>query len=190
MFLAFLLSSLLHAFALLLPWPAQGGASEIRGAPSTEVGGVSGRLVATGREAVGVEMQRAEPTRRTMDAGGGDSGHGRVQGPAGSAVEYGTYYSSELLTLRPVPLSEVHLEGEFILNNWPAGPAILALWIEADGRVSRVEVETSEYPEQLAEALRTAFGKLKFRPGEVDGRGVPVFLRIEASYGPVGDHQP
>ena len=185
--LALLLSIFLHVFALFLPRPGQEvGAREARGA-FDEAGGVSGRLVIA--SPAGREMKRTEPSPRPEDAGRNESNHVYAQRQAGHTAEYGAYYPSEVLTLRPVPLSEVHLEEEFILSVWPVGPAVLSLWIESDGRVSWVEIEASEYPEKLTEALRAAFGKLRFRPGEVDGLGVPVLLRIEANYGPASDIQ-
>ena len=93
------------------------------------------------------------------------------------------YYRSDRLTLRPVALSEVRVDGQYVLSGWPEDHVRLRLWIEADGRVSLAEVEASAYPAELTSALREAFAKLVFSPGEVEGVPVPVLMEIEARYG-------
>lgn len=187
LFFALLLSACLHVIALFLPNPAQEGGIRVGGAlKGGEKGRASASLMSPGGRITEMKsVESVRPAEHFIRRSQADEPRKEAQ-----ETEYGSYYPSQLLTRRPVPLSEVHLDGEFIVSAWPSRPAILALWIEADGRVSRIEVETSDYPESLIEALRVAFGKLRFRPGEVDGRDVPTFLLIEASYSPASEGQP
>ena len=192
LWLALLLSTLLHAigfgFFSLLRAPRVGVVGEGALVLKVEAGRGSGRLTTNG---TGGERGQTvlEPTAATSSGGVQRDGENpRADARNGvSAAESGRYYSTEVLTRRPEALSEIRLRGEFVDGVRPADRAILDVWVEADGKVSRVEVVASDYSENLTAELRGAFGRLSFRPGEVDGRGVPVYLRIEASYGAIVD---
>jgi hypothetical protein len=48
--------------------------------------------------------------------------------------------------------------------------------------VASVEVEKSELPEAVAASAAAAFGKLRFVPGQLNGRPVGSMMRIEVVY--------
>ena len=180
--MALFFSMALHAIVLVLPLPpSESTAKVVFGSiRETERGRTaSWRLVESAKEKRSARLDRdmSVPQSATYDR----EGH-QVK----EAVERGRYYPSDLLTRSPEALSEVILGEEYLLSAWPEGLAKLGLWIEADGRVSHIEVEASDYPDNLTAALRTAFWQLSFRPGEVGGRGVPVYLRIEVSFKNMG----
>jgi hypothetical protein len=59
---------------------------------------------------------------------------------------------------------------------------VLKLWISALGKVDSVEVESSNLPDTVSELTAAAFGKVRFLPGEIDGRRVRALMRIEVAY--------
>ena len=183
-----LFSVLLHAivfgFALPSREPHVGVAEGEAFILKVEGGRASGRSMANG---VGRDMARTELELPALGSSSGVQHNEKKQGQpereGGNLAESVRYYPTEVLTRRPEALSEVRLEGELFSGVRLTDRAILDLWVEVDGQVSRVEVVASDYPEALTSELRGAFGRLLFRPGEVDGRGVSVNFRIEASYG-------
>jgi hypothetical protein len=48
--------------------------------------------------------------------------------------------------------------------------------------VTSVEVEHSDVPEAVSALAAAAFAKLRFAPGELNGRAVGAMMRIEVSY--------
>jgi hypothetical protein len=60
--------------------------------------------------------------------------------------------------------------------------AILALYIDENGMVQRIEVESDDLPQPLADAARRAFNGLQFAPGKLDGEAVKSLVRIEVSF--------
>jgi len=93
-----------------------------------------------------------------------------------------SYYTTDQLTKRPRPSSEPELGA---LETGPAfapGSAILKLWISERGDVVSVEVEKTSLPEAATAAAVAIFGKLRFVPGEINGRRVGTMMRIEVIY--------
>jgi hypothetical protein len=48
--------------------------------------------------------------------------------------------------------------------------------------VDSTEVESSNLPQTISGTAAEAFGKLRFVPGEIDGRQVRALMRIEVTY--------
>ena len=92
------------------------------------------------------------------------------------------YYTPEQLTKRPQPLAKADLDPPDIKPILASGRLILKLWINARGRVARVDVESSSLPEKFTRTAVEAFEELRFEPGERDGQAVGSVLKIEVDY--------
>ena len=57
----------------------------------------------------------------------------------------------------------------------------MTLWINALGEVEHAEVEASELPGLFTGPAVAAFKRLRFLPGEVQGRAVGAMMKIEMS---------
>lgn len=93
------------------------------------------------------------------------------------------YYPTEQLTVRPKALAEVELDMAETAIPEPSGKMILSLWINEYGEVVDASVETNDLSERVSNATVEAFRKLRFKPGEINGKAVGVVMKIEAVYG-------
>jgi hypothetical protein len=59
---------------------------------------------------------------------------------------------------------------------------VLALYIDEQGRVRRVEAEPPALPEAMERAAREAFMGARFSPGQVDGHVVKSRIRVEVVF--------
>lgn len=93
------------------------------------------------------------------------------------------YFSSDLLTVRPYPLT--HLESpdlrESVLNG-NEGRVVLRVWVSDAGEVAATETEFTDMPTALSESIVAAWQRMRFMPGEIDGKAVGSVLRIEMTY--------
>jgi TonB family protein len=96
-----------------------------------------------------------------------------------------TYYTSEQLTRPPRPLSQPDLTPPQIAR-FISGYVVLKLWISELGEVASTEVEKSDLPPKISRSAAQAFAKVRFAPGEIDGRPVPSVMRIEVVHGQGG----
>ena len=92
------------------------------------------------------------------------------------------FHTADQLTHRPQPLTPPNLEELAATNPSLLGIVILKLWIGDDGRVVSTEIEESQIPAAAAAAAAAAFAKLRFAPGQINGRAVGAIMRIEVSY--------
>jgi hypothetical protein len=92
------------------------------------------------------------------------------------------YYTTDQLTKRPQPTSQPRLLAPELGPAIPSGKIILKLWINELGNVASAEVEKSELPESMSASAAAAFGKLRFEPGQINGRPVGTLMRIEVIY--------
>lgn len=106
-----------------------------------------------------------------------------VQGGEGASlgvrVADQDYFSSELLTVRPYPLT---ILDEMLGGVNPAemfGKAVLKIWINATGEIAGIETEFTDMPEAVHRGLVAAFERMRFMPGQVDGKPVGSILEIE-----------
>lgn len=93
------------------------------------------------------------------------------------------YFSSDLLTVRPYPLTQLESsELRKPLLNGNVGKVILRVWVSDVGEVTAIETEFTDMPIAIYEAFVAAFRHMRFKPGEIDGKPVGSILRIEMSY--------
>ena len=93
-----------------------------------------------------------------------------------------TYYTTDQLTKRPQAISDPKLDVPEIEPIFASGKVILKLWINELGTVISVDLEESDLPEAVSATAVAAFGKLRFVPGEINGRPVGAMMRIEVTY--------
>jgi len=93
-----------------------------------------------------------------------------------------TYYRTDQLTKPPRPASQPKLDVPRTVARSVSGRVTLKLWIDERGKVESVEVESSNLPKTVSGMAAEAFGKLRFVPGELDGRRVRALMRIEVAY--------
>ena len=161
LYAALMVSCLLHAALVLMPYFGTGarGAQKPAAARALDV-----RLEPASASAA---MAAGKPSAR---------GTGLLPIPAP------TYYRSDQLTRPPRPTSQPKLDVPRAVARSVSGRVILKLWINELGNVDSVEVESSNLPETVSGPAAAAFGKLRFVPGEIDGRRVRALMRIEVAY--------
>jgi hypothetical protein len=93
-----------------------------------------------------------------------------------------TYYTTDQLTKPPRPTTQPKLDVSREVARSVSGRVTLKLWIDELGNVYSVEVESSNLPKTVSGTVAAAFGKLRFVPGEIDGRRVRTLMRIEVAY--------
>jgi periplasmic protein TonB len=94
-----------------------------------------------------------------------------------------TYYSARDLDVHPRPLRK-------IVPDYPAdadrkrlsGKVRLQLKLEADGRVTDIDVVSATPPEVFNESARKAFREARFAPAQKNGRPVRALVLIEVVY--------
>jgi len=92
------------------------------------------------------------------------------------------FYATNQLTKRPRPTSEPKLDVPELGPVFPQGKVILKVWINELGQVVSVGVEESDLPESVSATATAAFARLRFVPGEINGRRVGVLMKIEVTY--------
>jgi protein TonB len=104
---------------------------------------------------------------------------------AGEAFE-GGYVPRPLLSIAPQPEIPVVIPapssspGTGRLIGRYSG--VLALYIDEQGRVRRIEAEPPALPESMERAARAAFLSARFSPGQMDGRAVKSRIRVEVVF--------
>lgn len=96
------------------------------------------------------------------------------------------YLPRPLLTRAPEPVREVLVPYPAAFDEAGRYQAVLTLYIEADGRVSRVEMDEQALPPPLEHAARRSFEQARFTPGQVDGRIVKSKIRVEVTFDNLG----
>jgi protein TonB len=107
-------------------------------------------------------------------------------GDVGEALE-GGYLPRPLLSIAPEPAIPVVIPtpsssspGTGRLIGRYSG--VLALYIDEQGQVRRIEAEPPALPESMELAARAAFLGARFSPGQVDGRAVKSRIRVEVVF--------
>lgn len=101
--------------------------------------------------------------------------------PPGVQETEGLYFTTDYLTRRPEALSEIEL-AEMPFDPLERGGVVLALRISPAGEVVSASIVRSSISADAALNFRSAFEKLKFRPGEIHGKTVGVLMWVEAGY--------
>ncbi len=99
----------------------------------------------------------------------------------GSQETEDLYFTTDYLTRRPEALSEIEL-AEMPFEPLERGGVVLALRISPAGEVVSASIVRSSISADAALHFRSAFEKLKFRPGEIHGKAVGVLMWVEAGY--------
>lgn len=99
------------------------------------------------------------------------------EGRIGIPVPY--YYGPREVNERPRPIETIDLEGALARGPAHAGTLILVLWINENGRVDRVSVESSQLPESVRRLVIKRFGSVTFSPAQLDGKAVKSRMTIE-----------
>lgn len=132
---------------------------------------------------------RGQQTDERKDAGGvsrrsdlehvrGHLNEERSDTPALLPLPGVAYYSLEMLSVRPRPLGEVLLDSEETAGMVSEHSMVLELRISERGDVVDVAIESSELPETASASVVSAFRKLRFLPGELNGQKVGTVMRV------------
>jgi len=181
---ALALSCLLHAALFFMPYlgasspGSRPAARSVRQAPAVRI--------------LDVRVQR-QPAAETPALAGAKPAPGApaAQVPPEPSLAHGAsvlplpaqaYYRTDQLTMPPRPTSQPEIDVPRIARS-VSGTVVLRLWISELGEVSAVEVEASDLPPKISRTAAAAFARLRFLPGEIDGRRVPSMMKIELTYG-------
>lgn len=92
------------------------------------------------------------------------------------------YFPRAMLTVAPSPIEPVMIAYPEIENDSGHHSSELALFIDETGRVARVRFDGPDLPRELEDAARNAFVNARFRSGELDGRAVKSWIRVEVVF--------
>jgi len=178
LYAALAISCLLHAGLVFAPYF---GKSSAPSQPAVRAAQKSGPARVLDVRLGQPSAPAAAPARPALEAGpraAPDRAHGSDVLPLPAP----TYYTTDQLTKRPRAISEPSVDAPPIARSI-SGTVILKLWINELGDVTLAEVEKSDLPPKVSRTAAAAFGKVRFEPGEIDGRRVPVLMRVEVAYG-------
>jgi protein TonB len=99
-----------------------------------------------------------------------------------SAVDL-TYYSARDLDIQPRALRKIEPDyPEEADREQLSGKVVLQLKLEADGRVSDVDVVSAAPPGSFEDSAVKAFREARFAPAQKNGRPVRALVLIEVVY--------
>lgn len=190
--LALGVSGLLHASIVVLPYLGKRTALAEMSSPRTKYPAslaLTATLTALRRDEAPVLNQPAQadpPVESTPLAEANNtetlSPQARMDGADLLPIPGPVYYTSDQLTKRPRAIAVKKLDPPEIQSIIVSGKLILKLWIDAQGQVENITVESSELPEIFSEVTTKAFKQSRFVPGELNGQRVATVMRIEVSY--------
>lgn len=180
-------SCLLHAAVIAMPYlGASTTTSRLAVLKAAPARGFHARLIAEGVSVNVAENSAggasAESQARRSAEGEERPAPERALGADLLPIFAPAYYTTDQLTKRPQPTSQPSLLAPELGPAIPSGKMILKLWINELGHVASAEVETSELPEAISASAAAAFGKMRFEPGQINGRPVGTVMRIEVIY--------
>jgi hypothetical protein len=164
---ALLLSGLLHAMLLLaLPWLLDGPAPTL--ASNVAENTLIARLGPLRSEDVPEPGPRRDDTK---------------QAPAGPpTADKEPFFPESKLTRLPKPIGDMGLDIPEARQLSSSGSMAIRLWIDRMGKVVSMEIDQTDLPVEFASAVAAAFGKMRFEPGEINGRPVGSILRFEITH--------
>jgi len=185
---ALMASCLLHAAVIAAPYfGSSPTVDRAAGAASGPGRSLRAKLVTASAPAAAVAETPALPAspaesqaRRAADGDRGAAEHVLAQSLL--PIPAPAFYTTDQLTTRPQPTSQPRLLTPEMGPSLPSGKVILKLWITEFGHVASVEVEKSELPAAVTAMAAAEFGKLRFVPGQRNGRPVGAMMRIEVVY--------
>jgi TonB family protein len=99
-------------------------------------------------------------------------------GPKAQAVQGPYYFRGSELDAKPAPLTPI----EPAATARTAGRVIARVLINESGRVDAVHIVASEPMKAFDEAVKTAFGSARYRPGMKAGRSVKSQMLVEVTF--------
>lgn len=126
------------------------------------------------------EVERSSP--HMVEVAGASKGvtGSRNAGTLGRSIEpVQHFYPADQLTVRPIPLSEMESPDFDMPMQDRRASVVIDVSISELGEVVSVQPVMSGLPDNYTESLVTAFSRLRFKPGEIDGRRVGSLLRVE-----------
>ncbi|UCV02489.1 energy transducer TonB [Dechloromonas denitrificans] len=187
--LALVLSILVHALvAIVSVKEREGGDVGARSVVFARLVSRAAVAVAAGEEQIdnGVEplgiVSDDRPTRIEEGIGSDEQSFPKHDANPSSGVTFAKqeYFSSESLTVRPYPITLLaDVEATEIGPGEMFGRTVLKVWISATGGVAAMETEFSDMPEPFRRAAVAAFERMRFMPGQVDGKPVGSIIKIE-----------
>lgn len=151
-------------------------ASGVQAPPSVAADAASEASAAASESAPGASASASSP------APDGEADSSAVPASSPGDASGGGYVPRPYLSIAPVATEPVVI---------PAAPGsvdvgrrvgVLALYIDEQGRVRRVEAEPPTLPEAMERAAREAFMGAHFSPGQVDGHAVKSRIRVEVVF--------
>lgn len=92
------------------------------------------------------------------------------------------YFESKELTRQAKPRGSVAFDTPDYAIMPEAGKVQIRMLINKFGIVDEAIIESSTLPEIFSEAVKRAFSRVKFDPGEIDGEAVPSQFQVEINY--------
>ena len=105
----------------------------------------------------------------------------------GSKFDEAQYRSAAELTTRPQPLSPIAVPYPKDVQQDGAWSALLAILIDEDGAVVRVNVLSAKLPFPFEDAAVKTFGSSRFRPGRIGEKPVKSRMVVEVFFENVPD---
>jgi periplasmic protein TonB len=102
--------------------------------------------------------------------------------PASGGASDGGYVPRPLLSVAPVATAPVVIAPPPATAEVGRRVGVLALYIDEQGRVRRIEAEPPLLPPAMEQAAREAFAAARFSPGEVDAHAVKSRIRVEVTF--------
>lgn len=184
LFVALVCSCLLHAIVYLLSDLVAPGRYAVSGGTKGRPYALSATLLATAHSSPEAPLSGAAPADSLE---GSDAGTETEKAASNDAPPAGglplpevIYYPTSQLSIGPKALTQVELDAPEIRYSTASGRVVLNLWINESGEVAKASMEITELPEPVTTAIVEAFRKLRFKPGELDGRVVGSVMKIEA----------
>lgn len=104
------------------------------------------------------------------------------QGPEQSAIPLVGYYPADKLSKMPEAVSIFSVDPPAGGDTGLVGKVTIRLWIGADGAVDRARVVDNGLPQPYADAAVTAFERMRFEPGQIDGKPVRSWVEVVIEY--------
>ncbi|OHC71304.1 MAG: hypothetical protein A2045_07315 [Rhodocyclales bacterium GWA2_65_20] len=97
------------------------------------------------------------------------------------------YFPAGALSRLPEALTVFRPEVPESPGSRAGGRMELRLWLAQDGRIDRIQLLNTELPDALSDAALVAFGRMLFRPAEIQGVPVPSWSDIVVGFDPLPD---
>ncbi len=83
----------------------------------------------------------------------------------------------------PVALTDLDALQPAMATNGMYGKLAIRLWLNESGHIDRLSSVESDLPKEIEASVLTAFGKMLFRPGEINAKPVKTWVEIVIEYG-------